>query len=61
MASDRILRGRSPWGLGGAVYLLVYSLVCAHLFVDVRSLMLSVAGQGILDSILYLQGLHRVR
>ena len=23
MASDRMLRGRSPWGLGGAVYLLV--------------------------------------
>ena len=29
-ASDRMLRGRSPWGLGGAVYLLV---VCSHSFV----------------------------
>src|SRR6266700_2628728 len=27
MASDRMLRGRSPWVLGGAVYLLVRSFV----------------------------------
>jgi hypothetical protein len=26
-ASNRMLRGRSPWGLGGAVYLLVRSFV----------------------------------
>jgi hypothetical protein len=37
-----MLRGRSPWGLGGAVYLLVRSFVRACLFVDVRSLMLSI-------------------
>ncbi len=27
MASDRMLRGRLPWGLGGAVYLLVCSFI----------------------------------
>ena len=43
-----MLCGRSPWGLGGAVYLLVYLLVRARLFINVRSLMLSVGGQGIL-------------
>src|SRR6266568_8576014 len=32
-ASDRMLRGRSPWGLGGAVYLLVRSFVRSRLFV----------------------------
>jgi len=26
-ASDRMLRGQLPWGLGGAVYLLVRSFV----------------------------------
>ena len=31
-----MLRGRSPWGLGGAVYLLVFVFVRVHLFVDVR-------------------------
>jgi hypothetical protein len=36
MASDRMLRGRSPWGLGGAVYLLIRLLVRSRLFVDVR-------------------------
>src|SRR6266567_3185371 len=33
MASDRMLRGRSPWGLGGAVYLLVCSFICSQSFV----------------------------
>ncbi len=37
-----MLRGRSPWGLGGAVYLLIHLFICACLFVDVRSLILSV-------------------
>jgi hypothetical protein len=37
-----MLCGRSPWGLGGAVYLLVRSFVRACLFVDIRSLMLSI-------------------
>ena len=37
-----MLRGRSPWGLGGAVYLLVRSFVRACLFVNVRSSMLSI-------------------
>ena len=51
-ASDRMLRGRSPWGLGGAVYLLV------RLFVRVRSFvrrcegssMLSIGGRGMLSN-----------
>ena len=59
-ASDRMLRGRSPWGLGGAVYLLVRSFVRPRLFVDVRSSMLSIGGRGTLDSISYPRGLHRV-
>src|SRR6266700_4580382 len=33
MASDRMLRGRSPWGLGGAVYLLIHSFIYSRLFV----------------------------
>ena len=41
-----MLRGRSPWGLGGAVYLLVRSFVRVCSFIDVRSLMLSIVGQG---------------
>ena len=32
-ASDRMLRGRSPQGLGGAVYLLVRSFVRSRLFI----------------------------
>src|SRR5436853_6736443 len=36
MASDRMLRGRSPWGLGGAVYLLVRSFACTRSCVNVR-------------------------
>ena len=48
-----MLRGRSPWGLGGAVYLLVCSLIRARLFVDVRSSMLSVGGQGMLSNAVY--------
>ena len=50
-ASDRMLRGRSPWGLGGAVYLLVRSFVRPRLFVDVRLLMLLIGGRGTLDSV----------
>ena len=45
-----MLRGRSPWGLRGAVYLLVRSLVRVRLFVDVRSSMLSVGGRGMLSN-----------
>jgi hypothetical protein len=42
-----MLRGRSPWGLGGAVYLLVrYSFAFVHLFINMRSSMLSIIGQG---------------
>jgi hypothetical protein len=41
-----MLRGRSPWGLGGAVYLLVHSFVRVRSFIDVRSSMLSIVGQG---------------
>ena len=51
MASDRMLRGRSPWGLEGAVYLLVRSFVRICLFVDVRSSMLLIGGQGTLNSV----------
>ena len=43
-----MLRGRLPWGLGGAVYLLVRSLVRACSFVNIRSSMLSVGGRGML-------------
>ena len=50
MVSDRMLRGRSPWGLGGAVYLLVRSFVRACLSVDVRSSMLSTGGRGMLSN-----------
>ena len=48
-ASDRILRGRSPWELGGAVYLLVR--LYPRLFVDIRSSMLLIGGRGTLDSV----------
>jgi len=41
-ASNHMLRGRSPWGLGGAVYLLVRSFIYAYLFVNIRSLILSI-------------------
>ena len=59
-ASDRMLRGRSPWGLGGAVYLLVRLFIHSRcLSVDVRSSMLSIGGRGTLDSV-YIRGLHRV-
>ena len=40
--------GDRPRGLRGAVYLLICSLVRARSFVDVRSLMLSVGGRGML-------------
>ena len=46
-----MLRGRSPWGLGGAVYLLVRSFIRPRLFVDIRSSMLSIRGRGTLDSV----------
>jgi len=45
-----MLRGRSPWGIGGAVYLLVRSFVRVRLFVDVRSSMLSIGGRGMLSN-----------
>ena len=45
---------RSPWGLGGAVYLLICSLVRACSFVDVRLSMLSVGGQGMLLNAVHL-------
>ena len=48
-----MLRGRSLWGLGGAVYLLV-----AHLYSLVRQykrlLMLSIGSQGMLSNAIYL-------
>jgi len=37
-----MLCGRSPWGLEGAVYLLVRLLICAYPFINMRSLMLSI-------------------
>jgi len=43
-----MLRGRSPWGLEGAVYLLVRSFVRS--FVDVRSSMLLIGGRGMLSN-----------
>jgi hypothetical protein len=43
-----MLRERSPWGLGGAVYLLVCSFARVRSFVNVRSLMLSIWGWGML-------------
>jgi len=48
MASDRMLRGRSPWGLGGAVYSLVCSRLTVRPSVDVRSSMLSIGGKGMI-------------
>ena len=47
-----MLRGRSPWGLGGAVYLLIYLFIHV-LFVDVRSLILSTRGQGMLSNAMH--------
>jgi len=48
-----MLHGRSPWGLGGAVYLLVRSLVRVCSFVDVRSSMLSTGGRGMLSNTMH--------
>src|SRR6266567_7809636 len=48
MASDRMLRGQLPWGLGGAVYLLIRSFVRDCLFINIRSLILSIGGKGML-------------
>jgi sensor histidine kinase YesM len=45
-----MLRGRSPWGLEGAVYLLV---ACSQSFIDVRSSILSIGGQGMLSNAVY--------
>jgi len=45
-----MLRGRSPWGLRGAVYLLVRSFIRVYLFVDIRSSMLSTGGRGMLSN-----------
>ena len=41
-----MLCGRSPWGLGGAVYLLIYLFVRDCLFINIRSLILSIGGYG---------------
>ena len=46
--------GDRPRGLGGAVYLLVCSLICAHLFINMRSSMLSIGGRGMLLNAVYL-------
>jgi len=48
-----MLRGRSPWGLRGAVYLLVRSFVRNRSFVNVRSSMLSIGGRGMLSNAMY--------
>ena len=53
-ASNRMLRGRSPQGLGGAVYLLVRSFIRVYLFVNIRLLILSTRGRGILSKTVYL-------
>ena len=42
MASNCMLRGQLPWGLGGAIYLLICLFVCAYLFINMRLLILSV-------------------
>src|SRR6266581_1602021 len=42
--------GDRPGGLGGAVYLLVRSLVRVRSFVNVRSSMLSIGGRGMLSN-----------
>ena len=42
--------GDRPGGLGGAVYLLVHSLSRVHSFINVRSSMLSIGGQGMLSN-----------
>jgi hypothetical protein len=47
-----MLRGRSPWGLGGAVYLLVRSFVRVS-FVDMRSSMPLTGGWGMLSNTAY--------
>ena len=51
-ASDCMLRGRSPWGLGGAVYLFI---ACSHSLVRryERLSMLSIRGQGMLSNTVY--------
>ena len=57
MASNRILRGRSPQGLGGAVYLLIY---LQSPFINIRSLMLSIRGQRMLSNTIYLYWIVQV-
>jgi hypothetical protein len=51
-ASDRMLRRRSPWGLVGAVYLLI---ACSHSLIHQykRLSMLSIGGQGMLSNAIY--------
>ena len=52
MVSDCILRGQSPWGLGGAVYLLICLFIYSHyLSINIRLLMLLIGGQGTLNSV----------
>ena len=49
-----MLCGRLPWGLGGAVYLLVHLFIrLCCLSVDVRSLMLLIGGRGMLLNAVY--------
>ena len=51
---------RLPWGLGGAVYLLVYLFAFVRLFVNVRSLMLSIGGQWMILNAVYLRRIIQV-
>ena len=52
--------GDRPGGLRGAVYLLICSLVRARSFVDVRLLMFSVRGRGMLLNTVYLYWIIQV-
>ena len=53
-ASDCMLCGRLPWGLRGAIYLLVRLFVRVGLFINMRSSMLSIGGRGMLLNAVYL-------
>ena len=60
-ASDRMLRGRSPWGLGGAVYLLVRSFIRVALLVRRCEVVDAFNwGSGDVGFCMYPRGLHRV-
>ena len=50
--SNRILRGQLPCGLEGAIYLLIRLFIHVYLFIiNIKSSMLSIRGQGTLNSI----------